>query len=402
MYKAFIGMCLTFMLESLVAQPVSSTGNKERDIVCSGVCVAPEDFEGTHISDKIANALSFLKKCEGGTILLKNTPIYVIREAILLPSNIKMIIDGCKIKLEDGVFDNMIRSDNFIIDENAPNGYVKKLLPAENISVIGMNGAIIEGADNVYEAPNPKTGKVEKWLGDYWGWRNFSILFSNVKNFEISGFTLQKTHSWGVVTTNGCQNGKIHAIQFYTNVKNGDGIDIVQGCSHILVENISGTTSDDMIAIAVFDETRWTNSKYVYPLLPVRYSDYSYGDDVHDITCRNVEADGLFHVLILLPATPKIYNIYCSNISDVPGGTKKKIVKIYGNGPYGKEFKPGNMYNIYMNNLYSYNAGIVLEFLGEVYSSHFNRIVQNKPSGVCIRAEVQNVNTKITNIVNSK
>ena len=363
------------------------------------ICVKPEDFSGNNISEKISNALDFLKKCNGGTILFKDSPVYLITEAICLPSDTKMIIDGCKIKLADQVFDNIIRSDNFEIDKNNPNGYVKKLLPAQNIKVVGMNGAEVEGADNFYEGVNPKTGVREQWLGDFWGWRNFVILFSHVTGFEISGLKVTKTHSWAIVITNGCKNGHIHTIDFHTTVKNGDGIDIIQGGSDILIENITGETSDDTIVFGAFDESRWSNEKYVFPLLPVKYSDYTYGSDIYNITCRNVETSGTHHVLIILPSKPQIYNIYCSNIGDGAknNGGKRKIVRIYGNGQYGTGFKPGNMHHIFMNNIYSYNADVALELLAPVHDSHFNKIVQMKPGGSDVKIDEPCVNTQFTN-----
>ncbi len=373
------------ILTLFIAQPVFS------------ICVKPEDFEGKSISEKISNALDFLKKCNGGTILFKENPVYLVSEAIRLPSNTTMIIDGCKIKLEDQIFDNIIRSDNFEIDEANPNGYVKRLSTIKNIKIKGLNGATVEGAENFYEGVNPKTGVQEKWLGDYWGWRNFSILFSYVDGFEISGLKVTKTHSWAVVITNGCKNGHIHSIEFNTQVKNGDGIDIIQGGSNILIENITGETSDDTIVFGAFDESRWSNDKYVFPLLPVRYSDYSYGSDLHDITCQNVETGGVHHVLIILPSATKIYNIYCSNISDGPKGGKRKVVRIYGNGQYGKGFKPGNMYNIFMNDIYSYKTDIALELLAPVYDSHFNKIIQLNKGGLDMKADSICVNTIFTN-----
>ncbi|WP_102407267.1 hypothetical protein [Parabacteroides bouchesdurhonensis] len=390
----FAFLIIVFQSTILCAGELQSVENND----CS-VIVKPEDFEGENISEQISNALDFIKECNGGTILFKDSPIYLISEAIALPSNTKMIVDGCKIKLADQVFDNIIRSGNLDIDDKDPNGYAKQLLPAQNIKIIGMNGAIIEGAENFYEGINPKTKVKEKWLGDYWGWRNFTILFSYVDGFEISGLKVQKTHSWGIVLTNGCKNGHVNNIDLHTTVKNGDGVSIIQGGSDIVIENITGETSDDTIILAAFDETRWSNNKYVFPLLPVRYSDYSYGGDIHDITCRNIEASGVHHVMILLPSQPKIYNIYCSNISDGPKGGKRKVVRIYGNGQYGQGFKPGNIYNIFMNDIRSYKADIALEFLAPVYNSHFNKITQLNPKGKDVQTDPGNINVKITNSV---
>ncbi|GAB6123936.1 glycoside hydrolase family protein [Dysgonomonas termitidis] len=390
---------LAFLIFSFHPGIVFARESKNLENGDKSIVVKPEDFEGKNISEKISNALGFLEECNGGTILFKDTAVYLITEAIALPSNTTMVVDGCKIKLADQTFDNIIRSGNLDIDEQNPNSYVKQLLPAKNIRITGKNGAVIEGAENFYEGVNPKTGVREKWLGDYWGWRNFTILFSYVDGFEISGLKVQKTHSWGIVLTNGCKNGHVNNLELHTTVKNGDGISVIQGGSDILIENITGETSDDSIILAAFDESRWSNNKYVFPLLPVSYSDYSYGGDIHDITCRNIETSGIHHVMILLPSQPKIYNIYCSNISDGPKGGKRKVIRIYGNGQYGQGFKPGNMYNIYMNGILSYKADIALEFLAPVHNSHFNKIIQLNPVGKDIQTDPENVNVRVTNTV---
>ena len=131
--------------------------------------------------------------------------------------------------------------------------------------------------------------------------------------------------------------------------------------------------------------------------MPVRYSDYSYGSDLYDITCRNVETSGNHHVLIILPSRTRIYNIFCSNISDGIKGGKRKVVRIYGNGQYGKGFKPGNIHDVYMNGIYSYKCDIALELLAPVYNSHFNKIIQLNKSGLDIKTDFPSVNTQFTN-----
>lgn len=366
-----------FLLITLLLGQLSCLGKN--------LSVRPEDFDGNNASEKIEKALAAIKANGGGTIVFKDSPRYLIDEAIKLPSNTKMIVDGCTIKLADNVFDNIIRSDNMVIDEERPYEYVKELSQGHDIHVIGKNGAKIEGSDNFYSGVNPKTGKFEVWDGDFWGWRNFSILFSNVKHFTIKGFSLSKTHSWGIVMTNGCQYGRVSDIELHTTVKNGDGISVIQGGSDIRIENISGETSDDSIVFAAFDESRWSNEKYVYPLLPVRYSDYSYGADIHDIVCKNVHVSGTYHVIIFLPSRPQIYDVRCENISDGKKGGKNHVVRFYGNGQYGKGFKPGNVHDIHLKNIRSNHAHSAIEQLAPIFDCTFKRIRQNNPKGVRIR-----------------
>lgn len=346
--------------------------------------VKPEDFAGRSMSEKIAKALESIRENGGGSILFKDTPVYLIDKAIELPSDTEMIIDDCMIKLSDHVFDNIIRSGNLIIDSDHPNEYVSSLAAARNIKITGKGNAVVEGADDFYEGVNPKSGQTEKWLGDFWGWRNFSILFSFVDGFSVSGITLRKTHSWGIVFTNGCRNGRVSDISLHTTVKNGDGISIIQGGSDILIENVSGSTSDDAIVLAAFDETRWSNPKYIFPLLPVRYSDYSYGADIHDVTIRNVHVSGKYHEVIFLPSRPQIYNIRCENISDGLEGGKNVIIRFYGNGQYGKGFKPGNVHHVTLDGITSNMARATIEKLAPVYDCTFKNLTQNNPQGVLV------------------
>lgn len=351
--------------------------------------IRPEEFSGSTTSEKIASALKEIDAHGGGTIIFDKSPLYIIDRAIELPSGTKMIVDGCTIKLADNIFDNIIRSGNIIIDEEHPNSYAKKLTSSHDIHIIGKNGAVISGSDNYFSGLNPKTGVLEKWEGDYWGWRNFSILFSHVKNFSIKGIKLIKTHSWGIVLTNGCENGRVSEIALHTTVKNGDGISIIQGGSNIVIKNITGQTSDDTIVLAAFDESRWSNEKYVFPLLPVRYSDYSYGDDIHDIRCENIHASGKYHVMIFLPSRPQIYNVKCKNISDALPGGKNAVIRFYGNGQYGQGFKPGNMHDISLKGITSYKTNAVIEKFAPVMKLKTSDLEQRNPKGKIILDHVQ-------------
>ena len=61
--------------------------------------------------------------------------------------------------------------------------------------------------------------------------------------------------------------------------RNQDGINLRNGCSEIAIENISGQTGDDMIALSAIDVPRMDEWEYL-----VQGRD----DDIHDISIRNV------------------------------------------------------------------------------------------------------------------
>ena len=147
---------------------------------------AAEFLKGRSHSEAIEAAQASVEAGKPVTIVLDGKN-WIIERAILLPSHTELIIDGCTLKLADGVFDNIIRVAGIQPDPSDPYGFCK-VRPTENIRITGRNEAVIEGADKPYEGKNPKTGRITKWVGDFYGWRTIGILLSHTKGYEISGF----------------------------------------------------------------------------------------------------------------------------------------------------------------------------------------------------------------------
>ena len=68
------------------------------------------------------NALLTLMNARERTVVFDGKD-YFIDEAIILTSNTHVIVDGCKIKQNDKVFDNIFRGENVIINPDDPYGY---------------------------------------------------------------------------------------------------------------------------------------------------------------------------------------------------------------------------------------------------------------------------------------
>ena len=195
-----------------------------------GPCVRATDFlPGRTHSEAIAAAIAAARAAGGEATVVLDGQDWRVDRAVLLPSNLELVIDGCRLKLADGVHDNLIRSAGIQPDPANPFGACLSVEPTENIRVTGRNGAVLEGADRPYTAANPKTGVVEPWLGDFFGWRTVGIQLSRVTGYELSGFTLRKTHCWAI-SQEQCSHGYLHDLGFDTAVKNGDGIDFRNGC----------------------------------------------------------------------------------------------------------------------------------------------------------------------------
>lgn len=347
-----------------------------------GFRVRAVDFlKGRTHSEAIEAAISESTKSGSYAVVVLDAQDWLIDRAILLPSNTELLIDACRLKLADGVLDNIIRTAGLKPNPQDPNGVCPAVEPTENLKITGMNGAVIEGADNPYIAANPKTGVVEKWLGDYFGWRTVGILLSSTRRYEISGFTMRKAHCWAI-SQDRCEYGCLHDIVFNTDVKNGDGIDFRNGCSYCLVENISGTTSDDTVACTALSGNYMTaNSKYIYPMQPMGM-EYACADkaDIHDIVIRNIRTGGQHHGVICLATSPSVYNITIENVLEEGDSTREACVKIYTG--YGTGYVKGGLRNITVSNVVSRGARYAVMVKAAVKDVCFSGVKQLRPDAV--------------------
>ena len=358
---------------------------------------AVDYLKGRTHSEAIEAAIASSKLPGTFAVIVLDSQSWIIDRAILLSSNTELVIDACKLKLADGVFDNIIRAAGIKPNPQDPNGSCLSLEPVENIKITGVNGAVIEGANNPYTAANPKTGVVEKWVGDFFGWRTVGILMSAAQHYEISGFTMQKTHCWAISQDWGCKYGCLHDIVFNTDVKNGDGIDFRNGCSYCLVENISGSTSDDTVACTALNSSvASVNSKYIWTMQSMG-KDYKSGADadIHDIVIRNIKTTGKHHGVICLATSPKVYNVMIENVCEEVVSTREACVKIYTG--YGTGYEKGNLRNIVVNNVVSLGAKYAVMVKADVKDVWFNNIKQMKKAAAVNSFAGDSENLRITN-----
>ena len=162
-------------------------------------CVRVIDFAKRNLSDSdiIESAINYAKTNNINTILF-DSKNWLLDRAILYYSNVTFIVNGVTLKQANGVFDNIFRSEGFIVDSNKPYDYPLDVKPTENFKIIGENNAKIEGPDIEPKILNYETNAYCEPLGDIWGWRGISIYITCSQNFEISGFTLSKTRTWAI------------------------------------------------------------------------------------------------------------------------------------------------------------------------------------------------------------
>ena len=225
---------------------------------------------------------------------------WAISRAILLPGDMTVVIDNATLTMADGVYENFFRSANIWTEKGrTPAGELR------DIRIVGVGNAVLDGgeANDLCEATSCRDGRPHVR-------RNCPVLFANVRNFSVSGLTVARHRYWGLCF-NHCRYGKISDIRFVAGYdrRNQDGINLRNGCSEIAIENISGQTGDDMIALSAIDSPRADEWAYL-----VEGRD----DDIHDVSIRNVTGAAVGHPLVALRNHngAKIYNISIENVAD--------------------------------------------------------------------------------------
>ena len=275
-----------------------------------------------------------------------------IDKTILLPSNITILLDNCHLRLKDGVFENIFRSENL---------YRTDTYTAEqeqtNIRILGYGNAVLDGGNpnGLTEATSCKNGMPHVR-------HNNLILLHNVNGYVLEGFKLINQR-WWAINQIFCRNGRLSHLSFFNGElqPNQDGINLRIGCNNILIEDISGRTGDDVIALSGFP-------KGSDSLLAVEGKDM----DIHDVTIRNVRASTRQTIVAMRNNDgAKMYRVTVENVADVPSEyTPWGVVKIGENNYYRERPSVlGETREIYVRNIHSGGAGCV--FLGaSLQNSH--------------------------------
>ena len=188
-----------------------------------------------------------------------------IDEAIRLPSNFTLILDNCHLRMADGCYCNMLVNANHDTDLGRTVAGTDR-----NITILGRGRAILDGG--TYNGLSEKTQR-QNGLPPIW--KNNLLLFTNVDGFKVSGLSCRNQRWWALNFVY-CANGYVGNIDFCANdtaidpdgnvyhglrrdnyadvlVKNADGVDLRQGCHDIVIENLTGFTEDDSVALTALN-----------------------------------------------------------------------------------------------------------------------------------------------------
>ena len=306
----------------------------------------PNDFEGSD-SERIAGAVAAASQSRDDrrVVISKRyseaepeRDFWLIDEAVRLPGNIEVVVNDCRIKLSDRCRDNFFRSANC-------GAGIERVEPLRGIRLTGRGEAVLEGADHPrstgdsaktlgvrsYGTDAGRTG--ESQTGD---WRNIGILFAGVEDFCISGLTLRNYHCWGV-SLEKCSCGRVANLIFDTSerreidgvlqpILNQDGVDLRKGCHHIEVENITGRTGDDLVALTAISPALRTPGQ----LGSTEVSGHQPGDelDLHHVSIRHVHgySTGGHQIVRLLNSQGiRIYSVLVEDVCDLSASSPEGI-----------------------------------------------------------------------------
>ncbi len=327
--------------------------------VTTGLCLAtvtPNDIKEGSDSERIEAAIA--KAIETGERSIEiprmnaktGEPFWLIERAILIPSDFTLVLRDCLVRLAPGTQDNLIRNAGTAKEPMEDNA---------NIRVIGMGNAVLSGGLTAHFDPP----------GDRSGWRTIGVLLCGVKHFTLEGFTLEETQAWAVSVENGCAFGRIANLNFKNTNQypNQDGVDIRKGCHDILIENITGVTGDDAVALTGLrsDKPPRANRKS----MQIGGNAPRLDDNIYNITIRNVRVKvaGGHHIVRLLNQDGiQLYNIFISDIMDASGSNDLRVkagVKI-GDANYWSmsQCKLGDTYNVFVDNVLTHGRyGVLIQ-----------------------------------------
>jgi hypothetical protein len=228
-----------------------------------------------------------------------------ITHAINLYTGSVVILDNSCLRLADGVYCNIFKNSNGRTEAgNAIQGR------QYDIRISGVGNAMLDGGNH-----NGLTEKTQFTNGMPGIINNTMIHFHNVERITIENVRIINQRHWGM-TFHYASEGRISNIDFmaHNNAPNQDGIDLRTGCNRFIIENITGCTGDDSIALTCLDGK-------TDRLLAVEGMDV----DLHSVIVRNISTyvTGNHAIVRLLNhGGKKLYNIIIENILDRSDGNK--------------------------------------------------------------------------------
>jgi polygalacturonase len=381
---------------------------------CAEQDITPNQFKGTD-TQRIRSAIETAKETTRKVIIPSRndngTNFWLLDSAILIPGNMTVILDNCVIQLSDLCRDNMFRSENVGAGITDP-------ATIENIAIIGMGDVTLKGADNPRATGDgartltldPKTEKDNgNWRVSYGSdagkegkkqkgdWRNIMILMAYIDGFKLENINIENSHAWAVsfervinadisdIRINNPEKMNIDGREVL--VSNKDGINLRHGCKNFRINNISGRTGDDFIALSSLDtgadghDNGNLNSTMV--------SSRKWGgpeDDTEEVVITNIACQTKYRgIAIRASDSASIHNVYINGLICRKWDGYTNSILIGGIG-YGKPSHPGKINNIFATNIIGSGRSLILieaaiadcTFMNGIYTGPGDQIITYK------------------------
>ena len=296
-----------------------------------------------------------------------------IDRAIRLPSDFTIILEDAHLRLGDGTHCNVFTNEH---SETELGKTVEGT--NRNIAIIGKGRAILDGG-NMNDV-SEKVPFAERVAPIY---KNNLILFTNVDGVKISGISCINQRWWAINFVY-CRNGYVGNIDFCaddrrrdengnlvhglirdsyaaTHIKNADGIDLREGCQNFIIENITGFTEDDTIALTGL-AGKVEQVFRVEGLL----------SDIANVTIRNIRTSAFCtNVRLLNQGDIKLHDIDIDGVFDTSENSPHMdhgifAIRIGDKHMYGyRHCTKEETYNISVKNVYGRGVA-VLALAGEI------------------------------------
>lgn len=281
------------------------------------------------------------KAAADGTMRAVVSGNYEIEKTVLLPSGFHLVLEDCYLVLKTGIFANMFTNENLRREIGR-----KEEGTDRNIRIEGRGNVVLDGGE--YNG-------LSEWTSEKDGFPNISyncmILFNNVDGFSVSGLHIRNQRWWGMCFL-WSRNGKIRDIDFLSDytwvdddgvrhegldgveykriyIKNSDGMDIRSGCHNIIIENITGFSEDDTVALTGLNGQ-----------IENMFSVEGMDTDIRNITVRNVMSTAKCGMVRLLNEDGiKLYNVLIDGVYDTSLHSK-----YIGRSDYGVRVGDMDMY----------------------------------------------------------
>ncbi len=332
--------------------------------------VRVDKMDGRDDAEQIQNAVAEAKRTGVNRIVVPQRnertgrEIWDISHTIYLPSDIEVVLYNAHLRLADNSFCNMFSNENIL------HGIARtKDGEQRNIRIHGIGNAILDGGEynGLSERNSEKDGLPSILV-------NTTLLFFNVSNLCVENLSIINQRWWGMTNIfvrdsvfRGIrfeadlswvdENGVHHPEGFSRDrgeiyVRNADGIDLRIGCHDIRIENISGFTEDDTVALTALGGFERQNGLIVE------------GEpcDIHDVKIRNVASDSHVCAVVRLlnDEGNKLYNIDIDGVTHMRCGKhndKARYVIRIGDMAYANEHSTlGDTHHISIRNVFSHGT----------------------------------------------